>query len=189
MQTIHPNTSTHTNQDPLRYAVAASRSSSTHSAAPAIDLCRPAMASSSSSYTLSHPLQLPRYASSSARLGQAAGAPYSRPLLTSAGCLQTTNSARGGLRSVAATSYQREAQGHGDNGMAAASALRHPVVADDAALVAELRAARVRGAPRSPKGRPGEPREGSGGKVHAAAPTTLLRQPKEGSGGQGGSIH
>jgi hypothetical protein len=102
--------------------------------------------------------------------------------------LQTTTTK--GLRSVAATSYLQEAAGHGDNGggIAAATSSLHLVAGDD-----DLRAAaRVRGgAPRSPKGRPGAPREGSGGaggKVHAT-PLTLLRLPKEGAGGQGGSIH
>jgi hypothetical protein len=101
--------------------------------------------------------------------------------------LQTTTTK--GLRSIAATSYQHEAAGHGDDGgIAATTSALHLVAADD-----ELRAAaRVRGgAPRSPKGRPDKPREGSGGaggKVHATPPT-LLRLPKEGAGGQGGSIH
>jgi hypothetical protein len=102
--------------------------------------------------------------------------------------LQTTTTK--GLRSVAATSCQHEvAAGHGDDGgIAATTSALHLVAADN-----ELRAAaRVRGgAPRSPKGRPDKPREGSGGaggKVHATPPT-LLRLPKEGAGGQGGSIH
>jgi len=137
----------------------------------------------SSSYTISLPLQLPQCASS-ARIGL--GAP-SRP--SPSARLQTTTTK--GLRSVKATLYLHEAAGHGDNGggIAATTSALHLVAGDD-----DLRAAaRVRGgAPRSPKGRPGAPREGSGGaggKVHAATPPTLLRLPKEGSGGQGGSIH
>ena len=135
----------------------------------------------SSSYTLSLPLlQLPRYASS-ARLGLSAlnrASPSAR--------LQTAKD----LRSVAATSYQHEAAGHGDNGgIAATTSALHLVAGDDAAAELMRAAARVRGgAPRSSKGRPDKPREGSGGKVHAAPPT-LLRLPKEGAGDQGGSIH
>ncbi|KAG0522699.1 hypothetical protein BDA96_07G060100 [Sorghum bicolor] len=145
------------------------------------------MASSSS---LSLPLQLPRSAPSSARLGQ--GTPGYRPSPSAGGRLPTTTTK--GLRFVAATSsYQHEAAGHGDSGIVVATGALHLVAAgDDGDELLRGAAVRVRGgAPRSPKGRPGTPREGSGGaggKVNAAPPT-LLRLPKEGAGGQGGSIH
>lgn len=142
----------------------------------------------SSSYTLSRPLQPPRYASSARRGLSALNGRHSPSTR-----LQTTTRTKG-LRSVvvAATSYQHEAAKHGDNGgIAATSALRLVAGDDEAAAKLMRAAARVRGgagASRSPKGRPGAPREGSGGKVHAAPPA-LLRLPKEGAGGQGGSIH
>ncbi|RLM62305.1 PH domain leucine-rich repeat-containing protein phosphatase 1-like [Panicum miliaceum] len=107
------------------------------------------------------------------------------------------------LRPVAAAaSYHEEASGYagaGDDGIAAATSVAlHQV--DDAAAAAELRAARTVGrAPQPPKGRPGKPKEGGGGKVHAAPTTSAAKRvprapappglPKEGSGGQGGKIH
>ncbi|CAL5010442.1 unnamed protein product [Urochloa decumbens] len=125
------------------------------------------MASSSSSLSL--PLQLLRFGtstSSSSRVGLCA---LHRP---SPASIRLRQPARG-LRPVAAVSYHDGTAGHGE---------------DDAAVAAELRAARavVRA------GKPKEGGGGNGGKIHAVAVSAVkpaLRLPKEGSGGQGGSIH
>ncbi|RLN03404.1 PH domain leucine-rich repeat-containing protein phosphatase 1-like [Panicum miliaceum] len=156
------------------------------------------MASSSSS-SLTLPLQLLRYGTSSSHVGLRR--PLYRPSPPSIRLL-----AARGLRPVAAVaSYHDEASGGcagaGDDGIvAAATSVGLHQVADDAAAAAELRAARCVGrAPQPPKGRSGKPKEGGGGKVHAAPPTAAAKPvprapappglPKERSGGQGGKIH
>ncbi|KAL6659370.1 hypothetical protein ACP70R_003410 [Stipagrostis hirtigluma subsp. patula] len=135
------------------------------------------MASSSPSVPSSLPRQLMRWYLSS-RLGAAL---LQRP----------SPAASTDLPAAAAYGHRGQAE-HGDGGGADASVPR--------SVVAELRAVRG-GAPR-PKGRPTEPREGSGGEVHAApTPASLTTAaklgrrptppgpPAEGAGGGGGKIH
>ena len=157
-----------------------------------------AMAAAASSL-LTLPLQLLRYGTpSSSRVGLRAHHPPSPPSVR-------LRAARGPRPiAAAAASYHDDASGCGagdDDGIAAATsvALLHQVD-EDAAAAAGLRAARPVGcAPQPPKGRAGKPKEGGGGKVHAAPTSSAAKRtprapapaglPKEGSGGQGGKVH
>ncbi|CAL5010440.1 unnamed protein product [Urochloa decumbens] len=128
---------------------------------------------SSSSTSLTLPLQLLRLESSSSRVGQLRA--LHRPSPASVRLRQPAK----GLKPIAAVSYHDKAAGHGDNAITAAtSTLLLRQVVDDTAVAAELRAARTVGRAHEAPKRRGAP---SPNKVDPAT-----KPPEEGIGGDGG---
>ncbi|CAO2210007.1 unnamed protein product [Urochloa humidicola] len=140
------------------------------------------MASPSSS--LSHPLQLLRFGTSSSGIALRR---FHRPAPPSS--VRLRQPARGRQEPTAAVSYHGEASGHGNDAIAAAATSVLLRQVNENAVVAELRAARTVGRASQPR-KPKEGGGGGGGKIHAAAMSVAsARRPKEGHGGQGGSTN